>query len=689
LNSVVCRSFIFVAFAVAFSLGCVAPEAPEVRSRSTAIAFVDVEVVPLDSERVLSDQTVIVDGDRIVAIGPAAKTPAPRGARIIDGRGKYLMPGLMDMHVHLASEADLDLFVARGVTTVRNMWGTPMHLVLRERVAKGEIVGPTIVTAGPILDGDPPAHDGSLVVKTEDDADRAVAMHKELGYDFVKVYSRLSAPVYRRIFADARAAGLKVAGHVPREVGLEGVIAAHQDAVEHLTGFIDAFQRSDSPAIGKFDRANMALKIDFVDEAKIPIVAGEIAAANVWQCPTLTVVTNKTPDELRRRLKAPEMRYIAPLQRAIWTPGREPAADVLARDARENGIHDKTLRALHAAGARILVGTDTGNPWVVPGFATHQELASLVQAGFTPYEVLRAATHESAVFLGQDTRVGTLTVGRLADLILVDGNPLRAVQNAEHIEGVMTRGRWFDQRALDGLLDKAAAAARGDVDPFAGLPPLAPEGKRVFVATFETSWKDARFGVESIAVGAKQDGQVAIAARAFDAQAGQRATLQVEADAAGSATRLFLESEGAKGRGRVEIIRNASKASLRGTLLSGPTFQREDDVGVDAVFGVQDLVAGKVLLAKRIGGLAIGQSIDVSLRELALGSHAELAAKPVKVTRTPDVELPFQGKATPAHRFEISPGKGPKETLWLDADGFPLRYEFDGWGATVILQRRD
>src|SRR5262245_24553160 len=161
-------------------LAACSPAAPTASPtvESGALAFVHVTVIPLDSERLLADQTVVVRDDRIIAVGPSASTKTPAGAQVIDGRGKYLMPGLADMHAHLAREEDLLLYLARGVTTVRNMWGAPLHLEWRERIKSGHMIGPTIVTSGPIVDGDPPAHDGSLIVRTAEEADRAVAQHK-------------------------------------------------------------------------------------------------------------------------------------------------------------------------------------------------------------------------------------------------------------------------------------------------------------------------------------------------------------------------------------------------------------------------------------------------------------------------------------------------------------------------------
>src|SRR5262249_21711869 len=207
----------------------------------TVTAFTGVHVVPMDTERVLDDQNVLVRGDRIVAVGPAASTPIPPGATRIDAHGRWLMPGLVDMHVHFNDPGDASLFVANGVTTVRNMWGFPATLELRRECASGTRLGPTIYTAGPILDGRPPIWPGSTVIETADEAEKEIAAEKAAGCDFVKVYNRLSREAYAGILAAARKHGMRVVGHVPDAVGLDGVLAARgQESIEHLTGYLGA-----------------------------------------------------------------------------------------------------------------------------------------------------------------------------------------------------------------------------------------------------------------------------------------------------------------------------------------------------------------------------------------------------------------------------------------------------------------
>ena len=228
-------------------VGCMTQ--PDAQKAGEALAFVSVTVVPMDSERVMADQTVIVRDGRIDEIGPASQAHVPENAVVIDGRGRYLMPGLADMHVHLESEdpASLAVFLANGVTTVRCMWGNPEILQWRRDVESGELLGPTIYTTGPILDGDPPYWPGSTVITTPEQAVREVAAEKQAGYDAVKVLDNLLPDVYEAVLRAAREQGLPVYGHVPWRVGLEDALGGGQKSFEHITDWMHALLPDDSP----------------------------------------------------------------------------------------------------------------------------------------------------------------------------------------------------------------------------------------------------------------------------------------------------------------------------------------------------------------------------------------------------------------------------------------------------------
>jgi imidazolonepropionase-like amidohydrolase/D-arabinose 5-phosphate isomerase GutQ len=416
----------------------------------TAIAFINVNVVPMDSERIVPAQTVIVRADRISEIGPANAAEIPEGALLIDGSNKYLMPGLVDMHVHQRREGwdyHLTLFIANGVTTIRNMWGTESVLRLREQIKKGKLVGPTIYTTGPIIDGNPPVWLQSTVVETPDQAARVVAEHKKAGYDFIKVYNNLSLECYNAIIEIAAKLGMPVVCHVPGAVGVEHALAAGQYTIEHLGGYGNFLKFQDSPQ----------------ERMKI---AQTTCEAGTWNCPTLVVLDKMVMSrgEVERELMRTHMKYISPFQKQAWLSLWPKRAEATNRTSRMSKVK-KMVKALHDAGANILLGTDTPNPYVVPGFSLHEELRHLVDAGLTPYEAIRAGTSSAAECLGALDEFGTISAGLRADLILVEDNPLEDVGNVDRRVGVMLCGRWFPQSELQAMLDKLAIKFATEENP--------------------------------------------------------------------------------------------------------------------------------------------------------------------------------------------------------------------------------
>lgn len=411
---------------------------------SKVTAFVHANVIPMDQERVLNDQTVIIRNGRIAQIGPSSLLKAPRLANVIDARGKYLMPGLADMHTHLYYPTDLLLYIANGVTTVRNMQGHPAHLVWRARVSKGELLGPTIITAGPTI----------FTAKNADEAERIVEEQKKAGYDFIKVYNQLSSQAYERVIGTAKRQNIQVAGHIPYAVGLEGVIKAKQSSIEHAEEIIKTYFSRNPPDQTHFN-------YDANDERRIPQIAGEIRDSGVWVVPTLVTFRNviRQIENLPLALKQPGMEYLPPWVREQWGPENSFyklnfSPDVLPGFRKSWEFQNKLVKGMHEAGVRMLVGTDAMVPGNMPAFTLHEELRYLVSNGFTPFEALQAATRNSAEFLNQSNEFGTVEVGRRADLILLNANPLNDVAHATQRSGVMVRGRWFSDSRLRQMLNE-------------------------------------------------------------------------------------------------------------------------------------------------------------------------------------------------------------------------------------------
>ena len=418
-----------------------------------SVAFVDVTVVPMTSEVELSHHTVVVQDGHIAAVGPADELEVAAGAVRIDGRGKWLVPGLADMHIHLFSWSDLDLYLANGVTTVRNLGGygaADSILALRRAIEAGELRGPTIVTSGNWLDGDPPYRDINTIVRTPEEARLEVERQHRAGYDFIKVYEGLTPEVYGTIVDEAEARGTPVTGHVPSRVGIEGVLRSGQAGIEHAAAIL-------LPALGfrPTEDASRAL-------------ARQVAEAGVAVTPTLWILElafrqRSGPAGIAEVVARPEMRYLPPDRLTTWRDDNMFAAFPRLAAAEGQVRRDLVYRFvghLADAGARILVGTDADVAGSVPGFAIHEELRRLVEAGLTPHEALRAATAAPAEYLAEvlpDLEpFGTIEVGKRADLILLDADPLADVANLEQPAGVMARGEWFLASELRAMLDAAA-----------------------------------------------------------------------------------------------------------------------------------------------------------------------------------------------------------------------------------------
>ena len=460
----------FVISLVAVFAGCVF--AQDVSKKQAAIdsavlAFVNVSVVPMDSERVLQNQTVIVRDGRITAIGATKRVRVPKGAVRIDGRGRYLMPGLVDMHVHLEyfdRETQLLLFLANGVTTVRNMDGRANILGWRKRIADGNLLGPTIFTVGAILEGKPPFRNDNRVVETPAQAAAAVAEQKQVGYDFVKVYHTLDRETYGAIVAAAKKHGLTVVGHTPRSVGLRGALASGQKSIEHLDGYLDEIEADDSLLRNQRSWLKRYFAVK-VDDGKIRNIVETTRRAEVWNAPTLVERQNSalSAEAVQARLKLAEMRYLPAETAEFWSglnariTGRMSPEDFASLVEGEK-TRRRLVKALYDGGARLLIGTDTPNPFVIPGFSVQEELQIFVEAGLTPYQALKAGTRDAAEFLGASNEFGTISIGKRADLILVEGNPLESVANAKRRTGVVVRGRWFTASDLQKHLDALAAS---------------------------------------------------------------------------------------------------------------------------------------------------------------------------------------------------------------------------------------
>jgi len=429
--------------------GCVTPlPVPAVSERATA--FVGVNVVPMEGERVLADQTVLVRNGFIAAVGPAASITVPADAERIEARGQYLMPGLADFQVHLHSDEQLLSYLAHGVTTVFDLNGAPRQLELRTQLAERQRFGPRLYTSGPMMDGGQGRGDAVSVTSPEQ-ARIAVVRQKNAGYDALKVYHTVTPPVFEVLTGMARQQRLPVVGHVPRTVGVDAVLRARQALVAPGSEFFATpGSERDEPGLAALARATK--------EAGTSVVPGLVQIHA-----QLRMLEN-----LEGVFADPEARYLSPDVLRNWgysNPTRR--IDVEAFGARERALYP-VMRAftlaLQRAGARLVVGTDASDAGLFPGRSVHRELAELVEAGLSPYEALSAGTRNAGDFIRQHVdpaaRFGTVAVGQHADLLLVPGNPLEDVGQASQALGVMSRGQWLPREQLQRMRDKSAKALR-------------------------------------------------------------------------------------------------------------------------------------------------------------------------------------------------------------------------------------
>jgi imidazolonepropionase-like amidohydrolase len=421
---------------------------PAAQPSEPTLAFTSVTVVPLDRERTIADQTVVIRGDRIIAMTTSASAKIPEGATRIDGRGKFLMPGMAEMHAHIpggasATDADMQrtllLFAANGITTIRGMLGEPRHLPLRDAVAKGAVVGPTIFTSGVSFNAN--------TAKSVAEAVKMVQDQKAAGYDLLKIHPGVPRDVFDAVAAEANKLGLSFSGHVPADVGLERALSAKFRSIDHIDGFFEYAVRPDAPVDRSnpgFFGANLAAHLD---PARLAKAVEDTRRAGVWIVPTQGLLeifmSMATPEELA---KGPGIEYMPPPQVAAWIKQRQGfmAQPGFGKESNERFLQErrKLLKALHDAKVDIILGSDAVQTFSVPGFSIVNEMQAMARSGMSAYDIYVTGGPNVARFFNREKEVGTVAVGRIADLVLVDADPLASVANFAKQTGTMLRGRW-------------------------------------------------------------------------------------------------------------------------------------------------------------------------------------------------------------------------------------------------------
>jgi len=475
---------------------------------TTPLAVTHVTIIPMDTDRLLVDQTLLIEGGRIVAMGPSSSFELPSGSTVIEGTGKYLMPGLADMHVHSSSPGDAVLFLVHGVTMVRNMAGTPFHLAFQHHVQQHNLPGPFMVTTGPLLEGAPPVLPTWKVVARSDEAEPIVHACVQRGYQQVKVYNLIQPEVLRALGRAAAALGVRVAGHCPDAMTFEEAIAAGMSCFEHLTGIwrghLTAGLRQ------RPDQSNLALEvlqmtINHLDLDAIRRLAHQMAAEQVWNCPTLVALQWMHEAQqvgMAHPSIQPLLKYMPQMALRFWEwldpsgyRGTSYPQWIDTLHAR-NLLFSRIVSVLHQEGAPLLIGTDTAVRFVIPGCSVHQELANFVAAGLHPFEALRCATSEAARFLAQEDEWGTVTEGKQANLLLLNKNPLVDIRAVSEVEAVLVNGFFLSRTDLDALLAHQERVA--SLQPPQSLPSMAlgvAQGEGTIVA--QGAWIEQTRGQET------------------------------------------------------------------------------------------------------------------------------------------------------------------------------------------------
>lgn len=425
------------------------------------IAFVNVNVLSMTGEQMLMNQTVLIKNGKIVQIGSSKSVKPSKNALKIKAKGKYLLPGLSEMHAHIPvadSTGDanvretLFLYLAGGVTTIRGMLGNPYHLKLKQQVAKNDILSPRMYTSSPSLNGNS--------IKTPEEARTKVTQYQRDGYDFLKIHPGIQLPVFEELVKTARQVGIPFSGHVPIAVGVRRAIDFKYASIDHIDGYVEGLvslsANVDSSANGLFG----VHFTDLADTKMIPELVAKTKAAGVWIVPTQALLERWTsPLTGDQIMMEPEMAYMSPSVRYQW---RGAKAQLFGANYKpETGkkfidIRRQLLKNMHEAGVGLLLGSDAPQVFNVPGFSIRHEAKAMANAGISNAEILKSGTVNPAIFFGQEGEFGVVKVGAAAELILLDANPLTNIDNIKLLNGVLIQGRWLSKKMIAEELTKIA-----------------------------------------------------------------------------------------------------------------------------------------------------------------------------------------------------------------------------------------
>lgn len=433
------------------------------RIESASLVLEHCRVVSMETSEVQAGSSLVIDGDSLVAVGPDGSFELPPGTARIDCEDRYVLPGLTDVHVHLGHPTELLSYLLAGVTTVVNLGGDHVDLFsgdrlsvlgLRDSVEAGELVGPTIYSSGQALDGDPATGPFQQALSSVDEALAAVEEQHAAGFDFIKVYDALDAERHGAIIDRAAELGMAVFGHVPETVGVEGALASGQAVVAHAEEFYPVIEGAEDL------------------ESAISKLAQEVARSGVAVIPNGAFVQSlvRQLEDLEQELAQPEVEYLAPAVRVWWEPrynyyvNRDDPEGFLDQNRRRHAWIRQLVGELHHQEVLLLAGSDAAIPTALPGPSLHRELEELVESGLSNYQALRTATANVQIFMAEHSPgrgvFGTIAVGKRADLVVLEGNPLESLGALEEVTGVVVRGKWWATATLRDLREEKTEAFR-------------------------------------------------------------------------------------------------------------------------------------------------------------------------------------------------------------------------------------
>lgn len=432
------------------------------KAQEADFAFTHVNVLTMENEAILTNQTVLIKLGKILAIGNAADISTAATGTIVDGTGKYLMPGLAEMHAHIPGNRNMDLleetlflYLSNGITTIRGMLGQPYHIELKDKVLTGEILGPRIYTSGPSMNGN--------TVRSIAEAKRKVKAQKDAGYDFLKMHPGLTRENFDAVVATADEVGIPFSGHVSIDVGVRRALEAKYASIDHIDGYIEGMVPSSirvNPNTNGFFGVNFT---DIIDESILDELVNMTIQQDVWIVPTQAMMERWIgPEDPEILAQDAEMKYMNPRTLDNWVRTKKGIVGTQNYDAEQalkfNEIRRNIIGTLHKAGVKILLGSDAPQVFNVPGFSIQRELDAMVRSGLSEFDALYAGTVNPAKFFNDEGKYGTIVNGADADLVLLEANPLTDIANMRKQAGVMVRGTWLSASDIAARLDEIAKA---------------------------------------------------------------------------------------------------------------------------------------------------------------------------------------------------------------------------------------